>query len=431
MTYVPSFEEWLAQSNYNEARKRALIEAKPLFDRRYANVCKCFVKDEAYDEEKYARGIMSYEDTVKANLGPVVHAAEKLFFSEPFFVKGMSNAERDERLRSLFTGEVLGTDFTSFEAHHRGIYAELFAEFIGYMLGGIQDNPETLDAVRLIQDLVLGKNVARFRGVTVTVDQRLMSGALWTSFQNSFLNLMVLKYLRSRSADQGHASFDVPNTLVEGDDGIMTPFVWDSNLVASMGLRLKLERSAEFKYASFCGRVVDEHSCVGDPLKVLLKLMWYPTKYISRSPKVMASLLKARAMSYLESYPGCPVISIVCWKIIRDLRSIDERVGESLLRTDTYRLPTLKTPLDLRAEPSIHADTRMLVEELYGLTIDQQIAIERSYDRFTVSLPFAWSREYVCNVYDRLAPEADATRELLSCDPVHDPKELCLAGRSK
>lgn len=49
-------------------------------------------------------------------------------------------------------------------------------------------------------------------GVTATIPQRLMSGALYTSMQNSFLNLFVLKYLRYR-ADKRRFKFTNDDTL--------------------------------------------------------------------------------------------------------------------------------------------------------------------------------------------------------------------------
>lgn len=408
-----STESWLDGTSYSARRKQELLglAAAPLPVGDRLSRCKSFVKDEAYDEEKWPRAINSYDDNVKVHVGPVVKTLEKCFFSHRWFVKGKTNAQRDAMLREcLGSDSVCFTDFTSFEAHHHGPFADLFLEFLDYL--GLTQQPRVRATIR---QLVLGRNTAVFDCVDVSVDQRLMSGAMWTSFQNSFLNLFIMQYLRFR-ADPDSFDFRRPKIFVEGDDGICKSFHWDRKVIEGLGIRLKIEYAPHFSLASFCGRTVTEDGCVTNPLKALQKLIYFSWKYGHCARSKIMALYKAKAMSFLETYPGCPIVQSVCVKIIQDLRAIDHRVGVKLMDGDWFLANTGVGKYDGRVSDFIAErvvpvtdDSKLLVETLFGLTVSELTASERAIDEWVctlaqrdqcVQLPISWPHNW-CEYYWR------------------------------
>lgn len=368
--------------------------------RRPNNHCSSFIKDEFYTELKAPRAINSYPDGLKWELGPFVKSLEKCFFSHPFFVKGMTNGERDDMLRMRMGDGMVGfTDFSSFECHHEGVYAEMFIEFVDYLRGGRCEKE-----FGVMKELVLGTNLMRFSkaGVVAEMPQRLMSGALWTSFQNSFLNLMCLKYLRYRCVRNQKFDFNSDDTMVEGDDGIFRYFRIREKYVTRLGLKLKIEAASHYSRASFCGRVVTESACVCDPIKTIIKLCWHEARFGQVKDSTMRSLIKAKAMSYLDMYNGSPVVTKLCAKLVNELRNIDERVAIKHLRDDFHRYDIDKEMIV--KEPTIVE--RNLVRDMFGMSIMSQIQCEQAIDEWNfgqdLRLPINVPISYVQNVYEHI-----------------------------
>lgn len=368
-----SHDTWLEKTSYSMARKQQLDEA---FYRKsglkWSNKNKSFIKDEGYDEYKMPRGINSYDDSTKVYLGPYIKSMEKTFFNNKFFVKGKTNAERDEALRQTFgNNKILYTDFSHFESHHRGVYAELFADFLFYMGG---DSAEYQAARRLIT----GHNVSRFSSIIAECNSRLMSGALWTSFQNSFLNFFVMAYLNyTKTADKRQFKIESLKMFIEGDDGIMKAFNYNHRVVRRLGLCLKIKAAPHFSLASFCGRVISDRCCFTEPSKAIDKLFWFSMKYSSFNRHKLLSLFKARAMSMLENNVNCPILDPLARRILYLTRNVDARAAVKYMTA--WERENFQANLD-KIETNFVSDVcmsdRVLMEQLFGVNVDQQLWFE-------------------------------------------------------
>ncbi|KPA84471.1 RNA-dependent RNA polymerase [Leptomonas pyrrhocoris] len=367
-----SHDSWLETSNYNEARKRELYEGFIKDSIKWSHNNKSFIKDEGYDEYKMPRAINSYSDSTKYFLGPYIKSLEKKFFRNKFFVKGKSNRERDEVLRHTFgDSKVLYTDFSHFESHHRGVYAQLFVDFLYYMGGDCLE-------FQAARHLILGSNKSTFSSIEASCKSRLMSGALWTSFQNSFLNFFVMAYLNyKKTAVKRQFRIESLKMFIEGDDGIMKHFNYNNRIIKRLGLCLKINSAEHFSLASFCGRVISQNACFTEPTKAIDKLCWFPMRMHSMKENARRAVFKARAMSLLENNENCPILDPLARKIIQMNRNIDARVA--LKHFSAYERDILQdfdfSPRKL--DPSdISYENRVLMEQLYGITVDQQIWFE-------------------------------------------------------
>lgn len=399
---VPTVREWLDNCNYPGGRRLALEKLRvELYEiNQQSAIVKAFIKDEGYDEPKIPRAINSYVDESKTILGALTQAVDKMTFGvgqigEPHrdmnpgtrhFVKGTNPRDWPSKLEEVFgESKVQCTDFSSFEAHHSGVYARIVNYWYLHMVRNIK-------GIRPIKDLVsrmmLGRNIIRFRDISVEIDQRLMSGALWTSSANGVLNLILMGFL---SMSAKHKDAD-PETLaalairelrgfVEGDDGICEDLSISKQLIKKMGLVLKMKHYPSYDRAGFCGIVCDRASGVvlKDPIPVLRKFFFLPQRYVSCSEKQAYSLYRARALSYMCNFGSCPIIGPLCQWVCELTRSYDARGGLSVL--DSYHRTSAETAIHEHAwknDYKISLESRTIVEEEFGIPIDEQIRIEKA-----------------------------------------------------
>lgn len=227
----------------------------------------------------------------------------------------------------------------------------------------------------LVKSLVLGENVSCFTNIRTNINQRLMSGAMWTTLQNTLLNLIIMSYLKFRST--GNRNFDLTSDdiMVEGDDGIMRSFGWKENVIRRLGLDLKIERHKHFSTASFCGRVLtEEGTCLTEPNKFFEKLQWFDSKQCALKEKNKLALLKYKCMSAYEEFRLCPVIGPSTYYIINELRSIDHRAAYRLI--DPFLVKRMGKPEPIS---DISPGDRSAFECLYGFGISEQITTENNF----------------------------------------------------
>lgn len=387
---IPSFSEWLELSNYPGGRREYLRRVHD--DLEWIEddvfVVKAFIKDEGFDEPKYARGILSYADASKTLLGRIFHAIDQKTFDNPFFVKHHNPKDYGRMEYELFgMDKVLETDFTSFEAHHRGVFSRITNYWALHMM-------RKLTKVRLLKDLVsrmmLGRNFIRYSHITAEVDQKLMSGALWTSSANGVLNLIIMSYIVMRSqhpemhpmllAQEAVREF---KGLFEGDDGICkAPESVDERIIDELGIVLKLKVSKNFSRAKFCGVtcVEDTLEVVKDPMSVLRKFFCLPKKYASSKNSVKLCLLRARALSYKCSFGDCPIIGPLCDHVLKLTASCTARFDSDVL--SYLALPIIQTALEdksYRKSANVTFEARCLVETVYGVSVSDQYRIESCF----------------------------------------------------
>jgi hypothetical protein len=393
---VITTQEWIDKSSYPAARRHALQE---LYDRRSPLdpkdfECKSFIKDEIYVEYKAPRGINSYSDKLKLRWGPLIYKFDKTLFSTKWFIKGTIPKEWPAMLRDLFGNEpVMETDFSAFESHHRGVFGVVVREAFEHVLGPYGDNEE----LALLLEVMKGRNVIKFNNVTAEVDERLMSGALWTSSANGLLNLLIMSFLCAKTVFPHVRPCDVVDRVddyflgkVEGDDGICKDVRVDQDLIDNLGIRLKFERHALYGDANFCGVTcasILKDNIITSPTKFLRKFFCLPVKYMGHKTTSHLALLRAKALSYKYNYGTCPVVGPVCDWVLTRTKSIDHRKGIDLMGGESYWHKETLARLSVAAiselthtkiEPC-HED-RMHMEAVFGFSVEMQSIIENSLD---------------------------------------------------
>lgn len=377
---VMSTAAWLDQSKYSLKVRRRLMS---LLDSNLTNddfyTCKSFIKDEAYEEIKAPRAINSLSDHYKVSFGPVIHAVDKALFSLPWFIKGSDPKLWPNRMFETFgQNRVLETDFSSMEAHHHGIYSNAVRFFFMHMVKHVLSNKMK----RRLSSLLSDANICRFKGTTVKIHQRLMSGALWTSSANSFLNFTLLSFMYLKTKYPLLSSSHLVDHiyefrgLIEGDDGICLDFL-PGQMITQLGLRLKLEHHAHFGEAKFCGCICDpvERVLIRDPKMFIRDFFFLPSSLINASNLRKRSYLRAKALSLLYGFHSCPVIAPLCYQICRYTRSLSLPMSE----TGSWHFPC---DIAFRSKcwmqmPEISDTTRLLLSDRYGISVDQQLALER------------------------------------------------------
>lgn len=380
---VKDFSGWLGKVKYSLARKRALaaLRSGPIVCDRKFYSSKSFIKWESYPKPKVPRAINSPSDASKCVLGPVVHAIDKATFSKKWFVKGTDPKSWPSRLRSLFgSSAVMGTDFSSFEAHHRGVYTEVVYYWVKHMMRQLTiDKPVR----RHVLNIMKGTNVTKFKNVKAVVTEKLMSGSMWTSSANGVLNLLIMSYLVTRKGltnDEVVDDIDLHFTgVVEGDDGLCKCATVDEALIADMGLDLKFEMAEHFSDASFCGVVCGKYDdqIIRDPIKTVRNTFIMPMRYFSSRESRKDGLMRARALSLKWNYNNCPIVGELMHRICYHTRSINAIIdtAENDLYSAEYVRKCESGRLDL-IQPEVPLELRLSMQEHFNVPVLQQLIIE-------------------------------------------------------
>jgi hypothetical protein len=402
-----STEHWM-DGKYTEKQKaefRKLLEdprvltAKDLLN-------KSFLKDEAHDVPKNPRGINAYTDRAKVFCGAIQHQLDEAIYKLPWAVKHMDVSERPKMLKELF-GEspVSGTDYTAMEAHHEGMRAKIrvyWKQWVGQLL------PHMKTYLEIVKAKAYGVNECEFKGVKASLKGRLMSGDCSTSSDNLVLNICLTLYMLWKSVYNQLPLAEAVEKVcqwpfkAEGDDGIFKYFEIKKGLIEDMGLLFKKDDYPHFGMASFCGIVADplELINVTNPLKVLADFSVLPRRYMAAGIAKVKQLMRAKAMSYLVCYSGCPIIDPFCRYVLRATRGID--VTGARAEMGWWQGRALDSALKAKVwqqERPIAQTTRSLVDVLYNISEQQQRTIEQRANELvdlapidvgTVEPPKAW-----------------------------------------
>lgn len=361
------FEEWLASTGYNEHRKQQLRDAHDELRDGFPTKRQCqhvdtHGKHESYPEYKHMRTINSRCDAFKAFSGPLFKAIEEELYRHRYFVKHMTPQDRMERVRGInkIGGHCYATDFTAFESHFTPeVMEHLECRLYRHALLQFPRH------AKVLCDTITGPNRMRTRwGLRALIQGRRMSGDMCTSLGNGFSNLMLAMYLcRSNGG-----AFD---GIVEGDDGL---FVTDVELKAEMwkdlGFTIKIDEVVEPCRASFCGLVFGESGqVIRDPRRFLQTFGW-SEDYISASPRVHMELLRAKALSALAETPQCPIVGAIARRAYFTTQGYEARFVDRWRASHTpewVNVPFLPT-----------SETRMLFQDMYGISPEQQLAAENA-----------------------------------------------------
>lgn len=386
-TELLNHTEWLSQTSYPgercDALRRLRLEVNEMTNKRLSS--KCFTKEECYSEPKCPRAINSPDDATKTVVGALIASMEKKAFKHKVFAKGTRPADMPARLFELFgMRPVVETDFSSFEAHHSGLYTEIVKRWMMHM---VRDLPNANAIKRVICLMMETENVCKFKHLIARVAQRLMSGVMWTSCGNGILNMVIMSYLQlvNRFPNLGPQElalkFGDCKLIVEGDDGMSEAFPYDEEMIKKLGLRLKFHQADFFGAASFCGNVCDPTALVvvTDPLKTIRKMFVLPRRYKQASEKKQLALQRAKALSLKYQYPNAPVVGALCDWVLLHTRGVD--VGKSSAVLDQYHRHLLEGALREKVwqkQAVVAHSSRVVVQERFGLSIPEQVRIEAS-----------------------------------------------------
>jgi len=368
---------------------------------------------------------------MKVILGPVFKAIEERVFSLDWFIKKVPvHLRPDYVMRRMYRegAKYYSTDYTAFESLFTKEVMEN-CEFVlyDYML---QHHPQGDEYKALIHDVLSGKNHCQFKYFTVDVEATRMSGEMNTSLGNGFSNLMFMLFLAEENG-----CTDVTG-VVEGDDGLFTmkgkcPTTKDFE---KLGLVIKMEEHDSISTASFCGIVHSEEdrSILTNPIDLILNFGYASGRYAGANKRTILKLLRAKSLSMIYQYPGCPMVNTLALYGLKMTHNINIKSLLSGNHFDEWEKSKLIQAVNFYENNKKHIDTivttttssRLLVEKLYGIPIETQVAFENYIEgletlqmiRFDRLLPYChldqidyfWRFRNFGGEVNR--PEIDATR---------------------
>lgn len=395
---LPTIHQWLDRTSYSEDRKKQLLReylksqqqggtrGMPFGPSDFFE-CKSFIKDECYQEPKVARGINSFSDRSKVFLGPICQAVDDATFSMKHFVKHTNPREWPSLLNNKFgRNPVIETDFSAFESHHHSHMGLVVRFWMNHMIRNLGLSNVVK---RTINTLMSGVNKLTYKHVTIYLEERLMSGALWTSSANGVLNLLIMSYLvlRTRHPDSVGADladfFNEFEAVIEGDDGMCSirsmQDAPSKELISNLGVNLEMEPKLDFTHASFCGVVcnVGESSIVTDPIKVLRNFFTLPMKYSNMRESKVMGLLRAKALSYKYVYGNAPVVGALCDRVLYQTRSCAVAKPSELgsYRANYVQQAAIEKVWQHPSRPT--TDSRAIVERNFHVCMMDQLRMER------------------------------------------------------
>jgi hypothetical protein len=389
-----SFEKWIENAPYTLVRKEELTlvhdGGQKLAPKDY--FLKCFVKDESYTEFKYPRGIYSRADRFKTKFGPVMKLIGDKLFAMDYFIKKIPVAQRPKHIKKLYSDprlKIATNDFTAFEATFVVDNMEIELDFFDFCLAC---HPEHDDFMYDLKKIKQGMNRLQFKHFVIGLVAKRYSGEMDTSLSNSVFNLILIMFLLHKSGED----IDILIPKIEGDDSIIPYYgKLDTTIVKRLGANAKFEFFSEISHASFCGLVfdVDRLDIITNIVPAILDFGWTTREYALAKPRVLLCLLRSKSLSMLHTFPGCPVLhALACMglritnrarfnektarRVLKSklvdshhMRKFDEFLQYDTTLEGSIKLITLmRRPIDLR--------TRLLVEKLYSITVEQQLSME-------------------------------------------------------
>jgi len=408
-----SFERWIEGTPYTKARKLELSMKWMEMKSRGKDIepdiarVKSFVKDEHYNTFKHARAINSRSDQFKCLTGPIFQLISDQLFKLPWFIKKIPVRDRPQYIIDMCfrTGEwYLTSDYTSFEAHFdKEVMMDCEMRLYTYMTSKLAEADDFKDLLSTYFCDV--DNYITFKNFTVSVQAKRMSGEMCTSLGNGFSNLMFMLYICSQNGNTNIKG------VIEGDDGlfVMNGKPPTQQQFIDFGLNIKMGRVSDLNHASFCGMVfdLDERTNITNIIEEVVSFGWTTARYARSKKGIHMSLLRAKALSLAYQYPACPILSALALKIcdLTNRCNIDQFITKQrTFAFNQYELAILDEALiyfkknGLVDEPG--PKTRLLAEQLYGISVQDQIAIEKYIKGMTTLAPIN------CPVFDKyLSPD--------------------------
>lgn len=349
------------------------------------------MKDESYVAYKYPRAINSRSDYAKIRVGPIFALISEQVMHHKYngympFIKHVPIADRPKYIwdhlrpegRKIFAG-----DYEAFEALFKKCQMQLEIALYKHCTKNLPDDVRN-EFWWYLDNVLSGTNKCYFKNFKTEIEAVRMSGEMCTSLGNGFFNLMVLRFLLE---SLGHEDVQI---FVEGDDSLAAYTAIGEPITAEhfarLGLKIKIEEPDSISTASFCGIVFAPEDMINvtDPKEVLAGFAWLSARYANSKTSKLKSLLRAKSLSYLHQYPGCPIIQELALYGLRITAGHDLGWVQNSRHMSLWEREQLDNAIqalgrgapkpDVVREVPIH--TRLLVEELYGLSVDRQREIE-------------------------------------------------------
>jgi hypothetical protein len=365
---VPTFEEWLRDTPYTQARKNELTQVweslrQEAPSARKSSHVDSFAKLESYPEFKHLRWINSRSDAFKVFCGPAFHAIERVVFDLPFFIKHVPVPDRPALIAALKAAGLYyyENDFTAFESHFRSTFLR---NCECYVYEQYLANYPYL--AKKITKTISGKNrLSTTAGVNIELEGRRMSGDMCTSLGNGITNLLLALFLCEEIHHQPVKGF------VEGDDGLFaTAAILTNEDYASLGFTAKIIRHDDPCEAHFCGMTcTPEGDVIKDPRRVFQTFGWTHS-YINAQNDIMDSLLRSKALSLCYELPQCPILGQLGRTALELTEGLDADYKETTYRLtpDSFDIPIF-SPTD---------SARLMVEHHYHIPIADQLRAEEA-----------------------------------------------------
>jgi hypothetical protein len=241
---------------------------------------------------------------------------------------------------------------------------------------------------KVYRSLLKDNNIA-FKWFTITRKAQRMSGEMNTSASNGFANLILAHYL-CHTLGLGE-----PKIVVEGDDALYsTPsqkFPEQSDY-EKCGFLIKMLIVDNIGKASFCGMRFHPEAkhIIGDIPKQLLKFGWTTREYALARTKKLRVLLRAKAFSLYYAYRDCPILGNLGYNTLRLTSGVDIRAHMESRNLGEWERQFLKEAFDVvdaKRPPEISPHSRVLVEELYGISVNEQLSLEAQFDEWKFIQP--------------------------------------------
>lgn len=368
-------DTWLDESKYNLTQKKAFHNSLQAYldDPKSSHdlyACNSFIKREMYEEPKYARIINSRSDTFKAITAPYVKLIENQIYDN-HFIKHHRPEWTVQRMIEINRtyGQVIETDYSSFEGSFtHPLLMETERYLFAHMLKNNPAVAHVVDRAYRQPNVMIHSSGCAIR----TLGTR-MSGEMWTSMGNGFMNKVLVEFLYKAADTTG-------DYLVEGDDGFVAslkPLPW--HLLSLLGFRLKSEYHDNINDLSFCGIGINADGKVtGDVMRQLRNFGFTMDDVLvknstgKRYRKRLAMMRRAKALSAAATFKGAPLLHV----IVSDILKKTTGVKPTKDCFDWWEVDTFGDSIyDGKVEPPSQAD-RILFGDKTGIYPELQIAIE-------------------------------------------------------
>lgn len=375
---MKTWEEWLSSRDYNQARKNQLRQWREKFayvpqvtnfDKVLKEVThiKGFVKLEEYNEFKYPRNILPRHDIFKNLLGPTIEWAEHLLIQKPWVMKGqdvlLQPAIITDRL-GAGVGIYYGTDFS----HLEGSYKEFCYDLERYYL--LHVAPWAMQEIDLLYMVTNTLQKVSIKDVRFKVDFVRCSGEMTTSVTHTLLNYLVNRF---NAYKQGKNIIFIGT----GDDGLFkSSGILNFDIIEKLGFEFKPEL---FKYAweaSFCHLYFNPYTnhLFRDPREFLVSVGWTLSSFRNTtSIQVLSGLFKAKLLSFLCLYSGCPIIGILCRHFLAQMGDVKAVMD---IKSLSYWTRALTIDSQCSEELNITYSDRNFFAYIFNIDINTQIFIE-------------------------------------------------------